>query len=64
MYKEPFASKDSNAAAALRVEQKIASTVYKVANPEQSDSELMSKLHDLCVLNRMLESHDAPDVKQ
>lgn len=58
MYKEPFASKETNAAAALRVEQKMASTAEKVANPEQSDADFMANLTDLCVLNRMAESHD------
>ena len=59
MYKEPFASRETNAAAALRVEQKIADVAAKVADPEQSDADFTANLLDLCTLNRVAESHQA-----
>ena len=57
MYKEPFASKETNAAAALRVEQKIKQVAAKVADPDQNDADFTANLLDLCMLNRMAESH-------
>jgi len=59
MYKEPFAPKETNAAAALRVEQKMEEVAAKVANPEQNDADFTANLLDLCTLNRMAESHQA-----
>ena len=55
MYKEPFASKEPNAAAALRVEQKMEQVAAKVADPDQSDADFTANLLDLCTLNRMIE---------
>ena len=57
MYKEPFASRETNAAAALRVKQKMEQVAVKVADQDQSDADFMANLLDLCTLNRMAESH-------
>ena len=59
MYKEPFASQETNAAAALRVEQKMEQVAAKVADHNQSDADFTANLLDLCTLNRMAESHQA-----
>jgi len=59
MYKEPFASKETNAVAALHVEQKMEQVVAKVADQGQSDADFTANLLDLCTLNRMAESHQA-----
>ena len=55
MYKEPFIK--SNAAAAVRVEQKMEQVAAKVVDPDQSDADFTANLMDLCTLNRMAESH-------
>jgi len=59
MYKEVFISKETNAAAAMRVEQKMEQVSAKVADLGQSDADFTANLLDLCILNRMLESHQA-----
>jgi hypothetical protein len=59
MYKEVFASKETNAAVALRVEQKMKQVAAKVADPDQSDADFTANLLGLCTLNRMAESHQA-----
>jgi len=59
MYKEPMISKETNEVAAKRINQKIEKTVEKLSSDtKQSDTDFMS-LYDLCVLNRMVDSHDA-----
>jgi hypothetical protein len=59
MYKEPYVSKETNDAAALRVEEKMEQVATKVADPDQSDTDFTANLLDLCTLNRMAESHAA-----
>ena len=57
MYKEPFVSKETNAATAQRIEQKIEQVAIKVANLDQCDADFTANLLDLCTLHRMAESH-------
>ena len=60
MYKEPMISKETNEVAAKRINQKIEKTVEKLSSDtKQSDTDFMSNLYDLCVLNRMVDSHDS-----
>jgi len=58
MYKEPFCSDETNQNAKTRVDQKTNKVAEKLVDPEASDADFFSNLHDLCVLNRMAESHE------
>lgn len=58
MYKEVFASEEANKCAEVRIEQKTKETIKKLTDTKQSDSDFMAILHDLCILNRMKDSHD------
>jgi len=51
-------SKETNEVAAKRIDQKIEKTVEKLSSDKQSDADLISNLYDLCILNRMADSHD------
>ena len=56
MYTDLMISKKTNEIAAKRIGQKIEEMVKML--PEQSDADFISNLHDLCILNRMADSHD------
>ena len=59
MYKDPLWSNQVNKIASKGIDQKIEKLVEKLSlDTEQSDTDFMSNLYDLCVLNRMADSHD------
>ncbi len=57
MYKEVLASEEANEAMRRRIEMKTAEVAEAVVGAE-TDEEFFSALHDLCVLNRMADSHE------
>jgi len=56
MYKEPFASREANEAMKTRITQKMEQVAGKLLI-SKSDEGFAKNLLDLCILNRMAESH-------
>ena len=60
MYREPLLDEKRNAQMAKRIEVEMVKKSEQVADESQTDASFMANLHDLCVLNRMAESHLEP----
>jgi len=57
MFKCPMSNREANEQAARFIERKITEKVSALIDPEQSNSEFIGNLFDLCILNKMAESH-------
>lgn len=60
MYKDPLIDKNMTAQMETRVGQELVKQSEKVADESQTNAQFTANLHDLCVLNRMAESHKKP----
>jgi len=60
MYKEPLLNDANNAIMKKVIELEMANKTKKVADESQTDAAFLVNLHDLCVLNKMAESHQEP----
>ena len=57
MFKDPIASKEANDQAEKLVIRKMKEISKEVSDPDISDTEFTRNLFDLCLLNKMVESH-------
>ena len=57
MFKDPLASREANEQAEKMINRKTIEIVQKLSDPQQEDLEFTSNLMDLCLLNKMVESH-------
>ena len=58
MYKDLIVPKETNETMAKRINQKLEQVAEKLSDTEQNDTDFMSNLYNLCVLNHMADSHD------
>ena len=59
MYKEIITTEDVNRSMEKRITEKMKQVAEKVLSPK-SDEDFTKNLRDLCILNRMAESHNRP----
>ena len=59
MYKEIITTEDVNRSMEKRITEKMKQVAEKVLSSE-SNEDLTKNLWDLCILNRMAESHNRP----
>jgi hypothetical protein len=57
MYKEPLTSDETNRNFVKQIEYKVEKTMEALKDPTIVDDDFNARLYDLCVLNRMEESH-------
>lgn len=58
MYHEPIVDEKTNAAMRRQIEAKTQNVVTELTTANLGDEDFNAKLLDLCVLNRMADSHD------
>jgi len=57
MFRDPIASKEANDQAANMIKHKMIKVAETLADPNLCDTDFTSNLFDLCVLNKMADSH-------